>query len=153
MAKTEQDNHEPIESLIKLLRTGDMIERTSAAVCLGQVGPRAALAVDALAATLCDPDNPATAQEAARSLGEIGPDARRAIPVLIQAMQQFPNEGRAWFAAETLGRISDPSDARVRAALSAATHGNRSLCSFAEYGLKELDSPNNRSTTEPTLQF
>jgi HEAT repeat protein len=154
MANTAKDNREPIASLVEVLRSGDVIERTAAAACLGKVGPRAASAVDALAATRCDWDNGPTAEESAGSLGEMGTAARRAIPALIQAMQQFPDDERSCVAAETLGRISDPNDQRVRAALIAASHSeDKNLRSSAEHGLKKLESAGDQSTTEPGLQF
>jgi len=71
--------------LLELLRSDSSEVRWTAADALGQIGPDAAGAAEALGAALKD-DDPLVRRVAAEALGKIGPDARAAVPALIDML-------------------------------------------------------------------
>jgi HEAT repeat protein len=76
-----------VASLIADLGATDTARRLAAARRLGELGPYARAAVDALAEVLADTTNgPGLRIAAAAALGEIGPPAERAVPTLIAAL-------------------------------------------------------------------
>ena len=91
--------------------------RARVAYILGQIGPAAAPATDALA-KLIDDKNPRVSEEAVLALAKIGPGAKAAVPALIKAFQggEGPNDHGIAFA---LGKIG-PDAAAAEAALTAA---------------------------------
>jgi HEAT repeat protein len=90
-----------VPRLIELLKHKDL--RVQVVYVLGQIGPGAAPAIDALAKLVNDPDvNLAT--EAVLAIGKIGPDAKVAVPALIKALEQ-ENCPDAHAILYTLGRI------------------------------------------------
>ena len=90
-----------VPRLIELLQHKDI--RVQVVYILGQIGPGAAPAVDALAKLVADQDvNLAT--EAVLAIGKIGPDAKNAVPALVKALEQ-ENCSNAHAIIYALGRI------------------------------------------------
>ncbi len=77
--------------------------RGQVAYVLGQIGPSAAPATEALSKLVAD-KNERVAQEAILALAKIGPGAKAAVPALVDALQT-PNNANATAAAYALGKI------------------------------------------------
>jgi HEAT repeat protein len=108
-----------------------------AAYILGQIGPAAASAADALAKLIDDKDD-RTAHEAILALASIGPRAKQAVPALTKALQQDENPN-AHAIAYALGRIG-PAAAEAKPALEkliASSDGNLALTSA--WALTQID--------------
>ncbi len=84
---------------------------------LGELGPDAAPATEALAGLLEDPDEE-TQKEAAFALAEIGPDAEAAVPALSKALEsQGPVRFAAAYALGRIGKKAMPAKAALLARL------------------------------------
>lgn len=102
--------------------------RIMALQVLGQLGPEAASATDAVAALLSNED-PDVAVEAALTLAKIGPSAAGAVPSLVQALVR-KEEGVAPSAAYALGQIG-PDAAAAQDALIASLESADSTTALA----------------------
>jgi HEAT repeat protein len=105
---------------------------------LGQIGPAAAPATDALAKLIND-KNPRVADEAILALGKIGAAAKSAVPALLKTLQS-PTELEANRAsiAFALGKIG-PDAAEAQPALDAALkNSDRSLALMAAWALNQI---------------
>ena len=90
-----------VPRLIDLLQHKEI--RVQVVYVLGQIGPGAAPAVDALAKLIGDEDKNLST-EAVLALGKIGPDAKGAVPALVKSLEQ-ENCPNAHAIVYTLGRI------------------------------------------------
>jgi HEAT repeat protein len=117
--------------------------RVEVAYTLGQMGPAAAAATDALAGLVADPDiNLAT--EAVLALGKIGPAAKGAVPALCDALQQ--KEGtNAHAIAFALGNIGPEAAAAEPILLQAMDSNDKSLAVIATRSFIEIQPPASRS--------
>ena len=88
--------------------------RARVASILGEIGPAAAPAADALAGLVEDKD-PRVADEAVMALAKIGPGASAAVPALLRALQRAEDSSR-YAIAYALGRIG-PAAAEAKPAL------------------------------------
>ena len=103
---------------------------------LGQIGPAAAPATEALAKLIGD-SNPEVAQEAVLALAKIGPGAKAAVPGLA-ALLQSGDESNAHAAAYALGKIG-PEAAAAEAALSSALNSaDASLALVSAWALTQI---------------
>ena len=95
---------ETLDTLCKLLETGDDADRCYASRALGTLGD--ATAVDRLIERLRDEDLD-VAMDAAEALGNIG--SRKAVPALLESLQNDPSGEVCTMVARALGQIGDPS--------------------------------------------
>lgn len=101
---------------------------------LGELGPDAAPATEALAGLLADA-NEKTQAEAAFALAEIGPDASAAVPSLQKALE---SEGPVRFAAAyALGRIGTKA-IEAKPALLAQLKGEESMALVSAWALARI---------------
>ena len=111
-------------------------ENTRRYVCymLGELGPGAAPATEALAGLLAAPDEE-TQVEAAFALAEIGPDAAAAVPALTKALD---TEGPVRFAASyALGRIGKKA-MKAKPALVAQLKDDDSMAMISAWALAHI---------------
>jgi HEAT repeat protein len=109
--------------------------RANIAYILGQIGPAAAPATEALAGLTAD-RHPHVVQEALVALAKIGPGAKAAVPQLIEVLTA--GEESAHAAAYALGRIG-PAAAAADAALGAALQNReQSLAVMAAWALNKI---------------
>jgi HEAT repeat protein len=112
-----------VPRLIELLQHKDL--RVQVVYVLGQIGPGAAPAVDALAKLVGDKDVQLST-EAVLALGKIGPDAKSAVPALMKALEQ-ENCPNAHAIIYTLGRIGPNAASAEPLLLKAMKSEDRSL--------------------------
>ena len=115
--------------------------RLEVTIILGDLGPKAAPAVEPLT-KLLDDESPRVVNEAIVTLGKIGPAAKGATPELIEALQQ--GDGSiAHNAALALGRIG-PEAKQAVAALTQemTTHTEPSLQMISAWALIHIDGEN-----------
>jgi HEAT repeat protein len=110
--RANSQDRDALKEMMRAVHSSDRFEQATAAEFLGEVGPNAEPAVDALI-KLLDSTNPYARRGAAIGLGGIGPNAERAIPALTKAVEQNPHADVGWFAAKSLGQIADPDDHHV----------------------------------------
>lgn len=116
---------------------------------LGELGPGAAPATEALAGLLSDSDEK-TQSEAAFALAEIGPDAAAAVPALTEALDE---EGPVRFAAAyALGRIGKAA-IKAKPALLKLLTGNENLALVSAWALAHIqpDCPACQEKALPVL--
>jgi HEAT repeat protein len=101
--------------------------REQIAHVLGQIGPQAAPATQALARLLSDPD-PNVEIEAAHALANIGPGAKAAVPALVDSLRK-PEGKAAHAAAYALGMIG-PGATSAEPALVEVIQGKDNSLSF-----------------------
>jgi HEAT repeat protein len=119
--------------------------RVEAAYTLGQMGPVAAAATDALAKLIADKDvNLAT--EATLALGKIGPAAKSAVPALCAALQQ-KGETNAHAIILALGEIGPQAAVAEPLVLKAMDSKDRSLAVIAARTLTQIQPPSSSSQT------
>ena len=104
---------EAVPALIKALKDGDKIVRSSTAEALIKIGPEAKAAVPALIETLNDKDG-YVRRRAADALGKIGSGAKAAVPALIETLKDEDEWVRA-LTAEALGKIAPEAKSVVPA--------------------------------------
>ena len=111
--------------------------RVPVAYTLGQIGPAAAPAADALAKLVADEDvNVAT--EAALALAKIGPAAKNAVPALCAALQKEGTNAHAIVLA--LGNIGPAAAAAEPLLLKAMDSKNRSLAVTAAAAFMQTEA-------------
>ncbi|MBI1248491.1 hypothetical protein GC197_11715 [bacterium] len=115
--------------------------RLDAIIILGDLGPKAAPATEAVA-KMIDDENPRVVNEAIVTLGKIGPAAHAATPALIKALKE--EEGSiAHNAALSLGRIGPQAKEAVPALLNEMTgHSQPSLQMISAWALLKIDGEN-----------
>jgi HEAT repeat protein len=103
---------------------------------LGQMGPTAAPAVDAIVGLLDDP-NPQTQEEALIALAKIGPAAKAAVPALDKALSE--REGAACYGvAYALGRIGPDAAAAAPALLKTLASKDASVALISAWALVQI---------------
>lgn len=117
--------------------------RVEAAYTLGQMGPKAGAATDALT-QLVDNENLQLATEAIIALGKIGPAAKSAVPALCAALkkEQGKNSHAIVFA---LGSIGPAASAAKPLLLEAMQSSDKSLAGIAARSFVEIQPPASRS--------
>jgi HEAT repeat protein len=117
--------------------------RVEAAYTLGQMGPAAAGATDALAKLVADEDvNLAT--EAVLALGKIGPTAKDAVPALCEALQR-DGEINAHAIIVTLGNIGPAAAVAKPMVLKAMQSEDKALAVVAASTLTQIEPPSSLS--------
>jgi HEAT repeat protein len=122
--------------------------RMQVAYTLGQIGPGAAAATDALAALASDEDfNVST--EAVLALGKIGPAAAGAVPTLVAALEKekCPNAAAITFA---LGKIGPKAAAAAPALQKAMAGKDQTLSVVAAWALTQIE-PQSTAKAIPLL--
>jgi HEAT repeat protein len=110
--------------------------RAPIAYILGQIGPDAAHATDALA-SLADDPNARVASESVLALAKIGPQAKAAVPKLLAALDQ-PECSNSQAIVYALGKIGAGDDA-TRSAIAARLQGeDRALAVLSAWALTKL---------------
>lgn len=105
-----------VTALATQLKNEDVSVRATAADSLGDIGPDAAAATDALVKLLSDREAVVRAA-AARAIGSIGEPAKAAVPALVKALHD--DEGIVTVsAAEALSSIGEPSVASIKSLLN-----------------------------------
>ena len=110
--------------------------RVQVAYTLGQIGPAAAAATEALAGLIADEDfNVST--EAVLALGKIGPAAASAVPALLAALQKenCPNAHAIIYA---LGKIGPKAAAAEPVLLNAMNGKDKSLAVIAAWAFTQI---------------
>ena len=102
---------------------------------MGQIGPGAAPAVDALAKLIDDQDEN-LATEAVLAIGKIGPDAKGAVPALLKSLKQ-ENCPNAHAIVYTLGRIGPNAAAAEPLLVKAMKSDDSSLAVVAAWAIDE----------------
>ena len=92
-----------VPALISALQDGDARVRQMAAQAIGEIGPKAALAVPGLVTLLTDPDE-GSRNSAFIGLAKIGPAAKEALPALRNALSD-PSTAVRGFALRAIGKI------------------------------------------------
>jgi HEAT repeat protein len=128
-----------VPRLIELLKHKEI--RVQVVYILGQIGPGAAPAAEALA-KLVDDQNVQVSTEAVLAIGKIGPDAKSAVPALIEAMEKekkglvCPHKHAIVY---TLGRIGPAAAAAEPLLVGALKSDDRSLVVVAAWALAKID--------------
>lgn len=117
-----------VPRLVDLLETHDQL-RVEVTYVLGQMGPAAATATDALAKLVADEDLH-LATEAALALGKIGPAAKGAVPALIAALEA-EGEKNAHAIVRALGKIGPDAAAAEPMVLKAMESEDKALAVIA----------------------
>lgn len=104
---------------------------------LGEMGPKAAGAVDALAGLLQD-ENEEVRREAAIALGKIGPAAKKAVPQLAKAVQS-DDEALAEGAAFALGELGKDGREGLSVLLKGIESKNESLALICAIAVCKVD--------------
>lgn len=130
-----------VPSLVNILEKHKEL-RVEAAYTLGQMGPKAAAAVDALA-KLVDDENLQIATEAIIALGKIGPDAKAAVPTLCAALMK-EGEKNSHAIVFALGDIGPAASAAEPLLLEAMQAGDKSLAAIAARSYVEIQPPASR---------
>lgn len=126
-----------VPRLIAALRHEAM--RPQVAFMLGQIGPQAAPATEALSKLVNDED-PNVGIEAAHALAKIGPGAKAAVPALIDALTQ--SEGKPTHAAAyALGRIGPDAAAAEPVLLELIKGSDNSLSLLGAWALVQIRGP------------
>jgi len=129
-----------VPRLVELLKDKEI--RVQVVYVLGQIGPGAAPAVDALAKLIDDPDENLST-EAVLAIGKIGPDAKSAVPALVKSLQQ-ENCPNAHAIVYSLGRIGPNAAAAEPMVVKAMKSKDGSLAVVSAWALTKI-AP--RSTT------
>jgi HEAT repeat protein len=133
-----------VPGLIKALSYEKL--RPRVAYVLGQLGPAAAPASDALVGLL-DDKNPETQKEAVLALAKIGPAAKAAVPALTKVVVE--REGAAVYgAAYALGKIG-PDAASAKPALLKLLQGkDESAALIGAHALAQIDPKSEESAAK-----
>jgi HEAT repeat protein len=126
-----------VPRLIDALKHKSM--RAQVAHILGEIGPAAAPATEALAKLAVEADA-RVATEAALALAKIGPEAKAAVPALSAALQQ-PDSPNAHAIVYALGRIGPGAAAAEPALFAALKSSDRSLAVLSAWALTRLHPP------------
>jgi HEAT repeat protein len=123
-----------VPRLIELLAQKEI--RVQVVYVLGQIGPGAASAVDALAKLIGDQDEN-LATEAVLAIGKIGPDAKGAVPALLNSLKQenCPNAHAIIYA---LGRIGPNAEAAKQLLVNALKSDDNSLVLVAAWATTKI---------------
>ncbi|OHB85184.1 MAG: hypothetical protein A2V98_20435 [Planctomycetes bacterium RBG_16_64_12] len=113
--------------------------RVEAAYALGQMGPTAAAATDALAKLVAD-ENLHVATEAILALGKIGPAAKSAVPALCAAFEK-EGEKNTHAIIFALGNIGPQAAAAEPMVLKAMESKDKALAVIAARTLMEIQPP------------
>jgi len=126
---------EAVPNLIQALKYEKA--RASVAYVLGEIGPKAAPATEALAGLL-ESSDPETRREAAVALAKIGPGAAEAVPALVKAMERC--EGSAGCPmCFALGRIGPGAAAAKPVLVKALGSEDETLALFSAWALAHVD--------------
>jgi HEAT repeat protein len=106
------------------------------AYILGQIGPEAAPATDALAVLAADSSD-RVANESVLALAKIGPVAKAAVPKLLAALER-PECNNAHAIVYALGKIGADDQAALVAITSRLTADDRALSTLSAWALTEL---------------
>jgi HEAT repeat protein len=113
--------------------------RPQVAFILGQIGPPAAPATEALA-KLVNGEDPNASIEAAHALAKIGPGAKAAVPALIEALSDA--EGKPMHAAAyALGRIGPDAAAAEPALLDVIDRHDNSRSLISAWAIVQIRGP------------
>jgi HEAT repeat protein len=106
--------------------------RARVAYILGQIGPAAAPATDALAELIAD-KNPRVSEEAVLALAKIGPGAKAAVPALLKAFQggEGDNDQGIAFALGKIGPDAAAAEAPLTKALGSTESSLAVLSAWA----------------------
>ena len=122
-----------VPNLIKALKHERLRPRIVSV--LGQIGPAAAPAAEALAGLL-DDKNPLTQKEVAMALAKIGPAAKAAVPALAKAVEQ---EGAVGYgAAFALGKIGPEAAAAEAVLLKTLESKDESAALIGAWALAQI---------------
>lgn len=145
-----------ISVLVGALKSDDALTRWLAAMVLGEIGPKAKVAVPALAALVrseivlrdppCNPDfdgsrftAPALSVAAAWALGRMGAASQAAVPELIRALESAgDNEGVACASAHALGAIGSAAGRAIPALMKALNQPGTLSGEFAADALGKI---------------
>ncbi len=117
--------------------------RVEVAYTLGQMGPAAAAATDALAKLITDEDLHVAA-EAIIALGKIGPAAQSAVPALSAALKQ-EDEKNSHAIVFALGNIGPAASAAEPLLLQAMQDSDKALAAIAARSLVEIQPEASRT--------
>jgi serine/threonine protein kinase/HEAT repeat protein len=110
-----------VDDLRKALKHADPDVREIAAAGLADLGPKALPALDALAETMNDANNPVSVRSnAALAIANMGAEAKPVVPALAKALQSSQPQQVRMFAAEALHRIKYPANEKGIPAILAA---------------------------------
>jgi HEAT repeat protein len=125
--------------------------RTEVIYILGQIGPPAAPATDALAKLLAD-KNAQVANEAAVAIAKIGPGAKSAVPALIQKLQQG-DDANAYALVYALGKIGPDAAVADPVLLKTLKSSDATLAVAGAWALTQIHpaSPETAAATIPVL--
>ena len=126
-----------VPRMVGLLETHDQL-RVEVTYVLGQMGPAAAPATDALAKLVADEDLQ-LATEAALALGKIGPAAKDAVPALIAALEA-EGEKNAHAIILALGKIGPGAAAAEPMVLKAMESEDKALAVIAAGTFMDIQS-------------
>ena len=121
---------------IKMLKDKDPEVRRSAAVALGNIGPKAPTVVPALIRALEDRDRVVRVQ-AIIALGEIGPPAMEAVPALTATLQD-DDKWVSLHAVSALGKMGQGARDAVPALVAALKNPDRNVRLHAVGALGEM---------------
>ncbi len=140
-----------VPGLVNLLQTHDQLQ-VEVTYVLGQMGPEAAPATEALAELVADEDMH-LATEAAVALGKIGPAAKNAVPALC-AVLEADQEKNAHAIILALGRIGPGAAEAEPLVLKAMESDDKALAVIAARTLVEIQpaaSPETAAKAVPVL--
>ncbi len=125
--------------------------RPRIAFLLGEMGPEAEPAVEALIELIGGPCRP-TQHQALIALGKIGPEAKAAVPELTDALRQTDERCR-YGAAYALGRIGPEAESAKAALLETAESSDATLALLSAWALAQTapECPESAEKTVPSL--
>jgi HEAT repeat protein len=87
ISQLDPGNRRPVDILLNMLETNDESSKSEALLALGQLGPRAKVAIPALLGIIARADaDPLSALMAISTLGRMGPAAEAAVPALAKKL-------------------------------------------------------------------
>lgn len=135
-----------VPQLIDALRFESL--RPRVVFLLGEIGPDAKAAVEALVELIKSPDR-RTREETLLALAKIGPAASSAVPALTKALYQ-PEGTSRYGAAYALGRIGPPAESAIQALLSATRNSDDTLALLSAWALTQI-APKCEECAEQTV--
>jgi HEAT repeat protein len=136
LVEMHPDDDRPLNEILEILNGSWPFARMYACGVLGELGPKARVAIPDLIEALQSSDE-YTQQEAAKALGAVAVGDGRPVPVLVSKLTLEDNS-IAWASASALGDIGAPAVPAIPGLEKAAKSKSSALVYYANQSLESL---------------